>query len=194
MTFEEYENSINDIDGMLVSGQERWLYEQARALPDGATIVEIGAYKGRSTVALGYGCLNSNKHIYCIDTFDGNVSDFKGPGRCGFYGEWEANITKNGLRSYVTPIIGFSQEVVRDWNRPMDFIFIDGSHVYEDVLADFDGFYPHLKPGGVLAMHDVGNPGHPGCLRVWEECGLKLLVNVGYCSTIAYGYKPPADV
>jgi len=183
---------IDEIDGLLVRGQERWLYEQVRSLPEGATIVEIGSYKGRSTVAMGYGCINSSKHIYCIDTFDGNVNDFQGPGRRDFYAEWESNITKNGLRSYVTPTIGYSQDVVKNWNKLIDFIFIDGSHIYDDVRKDFDGFFPHLKAGGVLAMHDVGNPGHPGVLQVWEERGLKLLESVGYCSTIAYGYKPLA--
>lgn len=191
--FEKYESQIEEVEGLLMQGEKHWLYERAKSLPDGATIVEIGCYKGCSTVALGYGCLNSNKHIYSIDTFNGNETDFTGPGRRDFYDHWERNVHTNSLRSYVTPIVAYSQKALQKWNKPIDFIFIDGSHVYEDVLADFDGFYKHLKPGGVLSMHDTGNPGHPGVLKVWQERGLNLLEKTSICTSIAYGFKPLND-
>lgn len=35
-----------------------------------------------------------------------------------------------------------------------DYIFIDGLHTYEQVLADCKNYYSKLKPGGVFAGHD----------------------------------------
>jgi len=34
-------------------------------------------------------------------------------------------------------------------------LFIDGGHSQAAVDADYDGWAPHVMPGGVLAIHDV---------------------------------------
>jgi spermidine synthase len=38
---------------------------------------------------------------------------------------------------------------------PFDFIFIDGDHTYEGVLADFRAYYLMLVKRGILAFHDA---------------------------------------
>jgi len=35
-----------------------------------------------------------------------------------------------------------------------DFIFIDGLHIYEQVLKDCQNYYPKIKSGGVFSGHD----------------------------------------
>src|SRR6185436_20976105 len=70
--------SINNIEGLLVSPmQELWLFRTAKSLPHDAVIVEIGSFKGRSTCSLAYGCRGTSKHVFAIDTFCGNETDFK---------------------------------------------------------------------------------------------------------------------
>jgi predicted O-methyltransferase YrrM len=181
---------IDSIEGLLMHGQEKWLFETARKLKDQSNIVEIGCYQGRSTVSLGYGCAGTRKHIYSIDTFNGNDSDFQGEGRRDFFQKWKTNVSQNRLDEYVTPVTGDSRVVGKEWNRPIEFLFIDASHVYEDALSDFDLFYPHVVPGGVIAMHDVGS--HSGPTRVWEE-RKGLLVNTGSVETLSYGWKPYSE-
>ena len=177
---------INSIEGFLVSPmQERWLFRAAKSLPDGANIVEIGSFKGRSTCSLAYGCEGTKKHVFAIDTFMGNDVDFH---QRGFFNDFQHNIEKRGLTDYVTAIQGWSSEVAKTWNKPIHLLFIDGSHIYEDVLADFDNFYPHVVSGGVIAMHDVSG-GHYGVTEVWEERKY-LLRNRGTCATMAFGTKP----
>ena len=179
---------IDSMEGLLVSPiQERWLYEVARSLSEGAVIVEIGSYKGRSTACLAYGCRRSRKRVYSIDTFNGNETDFKGPGRGNFFDDWQRNISVNDLGKYVTPVIGDSRIIGKEWALGIDMLFIDGSHFYEDVIADFDNFSPHVVKGGIIAMHDVGS--HSGPTRVWEERRY-LLQDWAKCSTIAFGTKP----
>lgn len=189
LRFEKVEEKIYAVEGLLVPGQERWLFEAARALPDGATILEIGGYKGRSTCSLAFGCVSTRKHVFTIDTFRGNESDFTGEGRTDFFDEWRNNIKRNGLVEYVTPLVGFSSEVAKTWSRPIHLLFIDGSHQYADVLTDFNNFYPYVVPGGLVALHDV-EAGHPGPLKVWNEQAKKRLVDIGRCSTLAFGRKP----
>ena len=67
-------------------------------------------------------------------------------------------------------------------------VFIDGSHVYEDVVADFNGFFPHLLPGGILAVHDVGD-GHPGVWKAWREHMSHCLCETGMVGNLAFGRK-----
>lgn len=179
-------SSIDTIPGHLVSPfQEHWLYSTAKKLPINANIVEIGSYMGRSTVSLAYACRGANRHIYAIDTFDGNDSDFSD--RC-FFDEFLENITKRGLAETVTPIQCLSSEAAKNWSRPIHLLFIDGSHEYDDVLQDYNNFFPHIVEGGIVALHDVVYTWE-GPLRAWETVVKHNLREVGYCRTLAYGKK-----
>jgi len=180
---------IDTIEGHLVSPlQERWLFCAAFSLPLGANIVEIGSYKGRSTCCLAFGCKGTNKHVFAIDTFDGNDDDFF---ERNFFSDFKENIERCGLSEYITPLIGRSDEVTRSWDKPINFLLIDGSHVYEDVLTDFHNYFHWVVPGGIVALHDVGDgQGWPGPFRAWHEDIKSRLINVGTCSTLAFGTKP----
>ena len=45
-----------------------------------------------------------------------------------------------------------------------DFIYLDGNHAYEDVLANLYEWFPKLKPGGLFACNDFDDT-HPGANR-----------------------------
>ncbi|HXJ84549.1 MAG TPA: CmcI family methyltransferase [Candidatus Methylomirabilis sp.] len=38
---------------------------------------------------------------------------------------------------------------------PLDFLFIDGDHSYAGVTADFRLYSPLVRPGGLIAFHDI---------------------------------------
>jgi predicted O-methyltransferase YrrM len=40
----------------------------------------------------------------------------------------------------------------------IDFLFIDGDHSYEGSRADFESYGPLVRPGGVIAFHDLIPP------------------------------------
>ena len=178
---------IDSIEGFLVSPvQEHWLFKIVKLLPDGANIVEIGSFKGRSTCCMAFGCKGTTKHVFAIDSFEGNDIDFH---HRDFFDEFTYNLKKCGLSSYVTPIRGKSKEIATGWNKPIHLLFIDGSHQYEDILADFSGFFSFVVPGGIVAVHDVVET-WPGPLKAWHDHFKHQLEEVGYCSTIGYGSKP----
>jgi len=180
-------SSIDSVEGWLLEGQERWLFDAARSLPSPANIVEIGSFKGRSTCCLASGCRGTKKRVYAVDTFDGNECDF--PSR-NFFDEFTENVRRCGLSDYVMPVVGVSWETAKDWRAPIHLLFIDGSHRYEDVLADFEGFFPHVVPGGLVAFHDVGEEAWPDVLRVWDESAKHRLTGTGQYKSLAFGRKP----
>ena len=69
-------------------------------------------------------------------------------------------------------------EEVRDLfdNHPIDFAFIDGDHTYEGVKADFRNYGPLVRPGGIIAFHDIlPRPDLPEIQvhRLWSEVRAK---------------------
>jgi len=181
---------IDSVEGFLVSPeQERWLFRTARSLPDKANIVEIGSFKGRSTCCLAYGCMNTRKKVFAVDTFDGNSSDFA---HRNFLCDFQRNIEERGLGQYVVPIRGLSATIGQFWNKPIHLLFIDGSHAYDDVVADFRNFFPHVVPQGIVAFHDVVDT-WPGALKAWRDVASHELCQVGNRSTLAFGRKRPVS-
>ncbi|MBE3122191.1 MAG: class I SAM-dependent methyltransferase [Thermoplasmata archaeon] len=45
-------------------------------------------------------------------------------------------------------------EAGRFENETIDFVYIDASHLYEDVKADILAWWPKVRKGGILAGHD----------------------------------------
>lgn len=75
-------------------------------------------------------------------------------------------------------------------SRTWDLIYIDGSHDYDVVVADYKASVAELKPNGLLVMDDASLgtsfdaplfsfAGHPGPSRVAAEYGMKELTFLG---------------
>lgn len=60
--------------------------------------------------------------------------------------------------------------------QKLDFLFIDGDHTYDGVKMDFERFAPLVRPGGLIAMHDICvHPPEIRCEvdRFWAELKAK---------------------
>jgi predicted O-methyltransferase YrrM len=56
--------------------------------------------------------------------------------------------------------------------EPVDFLFIDGDHTCEGVQADFDMYVTLVRPGGIVAFHDVAqwtSPDTEGVAEFWRR-------------------------
>jgi predicted O-methyltransferase YrrM len=53
--------------------------------------------------------------------------------------------------------------------RQLDFLFIDGDHRYESVKRDFALYSPMVRPGGLIAFHDIVAVSEPGFVREVSE-------------------------
>lgn len=56
-------------------------------------------------------------------------------------------------------------------DRPLDLLFIDGDHSYEGVRQDFEMYAPLVRPGGLIAFHDIAesNNSYDQVQRFWNE-------------------------
>ena len=56
--------------------------------------------------------------------------------------------------------------------RPVDLLFIDGDHSYDGVRSDYEAYGRLVRPGGLIAFHDIvpGAPEGVGDVpRFWRE-------------------------
>lgn len=145
----------------------------ATAVPFGQAIVEIGAYKGKSTCYLASGAQEGSRgRVYSVDPWDspGNVGGRHGYDREEVRQAWRANVDALGYADKVTQIQAFSLDAAKDWtNEPIGLLYIDGSHLYADVKADYEAWAPHLAPNGVVAFDDYRTRRNPGVTQFVDE-------------------------
>lgn len=187
ISWERARGLIDSVPGLLVPGmtQERWLFETARSLGKDSVILEVGAFKGRSTVALALG-VGSRGKVISIDPFCGKGTDFRH--KENFKPEWDRNIKRTRVGGWSTALVGKSELFWDAWNIPIDLLWIDGSHEFRDVLGDFDYFYEWVEPRGWVAFHDI-TIGPPGPPLVWQ-LRKHLLEDRGSVHSLAFGRKP----
>lgn len=158
------------------------LYRTAKECTGKGVIVEIGSWKGASTIWLGKGSkAGSNLEVYAIDPHtEGNT-----------FSEFTNNIKKANVSDIVVPIVKTSEEAEKDWNMPVEFLWIDGNHEYEYAKLDFDKWFPHLVVGGIIAFHDTIFYKNAGPKRVVTDNIYKSanFVNIRRVGRITYAQK-----
>jgi hypothetical protein len=135
--------------------------------PTGATVVEIGAWCGKSTVYLGAACEAAGAVLFSIDHHHGSEENQAGwdhhdrqvvdpeTNRIDTLPFWRRTIVTARLGATVVGMVGDSATIAEHWAGSIDFCFIDGGHGSEPAWADFSGWSPKVTVGGVLAIHDV---------------------------------------
>ena len=138
-----------EVEGWLSKKEGMLLYELAKACKKGC-IVEIGSWKGKSTIYIANG---ANQKVYAIDPHKGcDGEKFTGKDS---YQEFLDNISNFKLMDKVVPIVDYSINASKDFNNEVGFIFIDGSHDYRDVREDFEAWFEKVRECGIIAMHDT---------------------------------------
>jgi predicted O-methyltransferase YrrM len=143
-----------------------------RKYPSGSTFVEIGSWKGRSAAYMATEIANSQKNIdfYCIDTWKGSTelkNNVYVPE--DLYDIFTENMTT--LKNYFKTIKLPSIEAAKKFeDESIDFVFIDASHEYKDVVDDILAWSPKLKQGGTLAGHDYDIELFPGVVKAACAC------------------------
>lgn len=153
---------------MVTHDERRYLFELAKQLSQGQTVLEIGCYAGGSTLFLGRGAEQSGAQVYSIDPFDAFPELQKEHGDGSEYLDMmskkpskekvAANLKKGGLDNTVTLIKGYSTGVANSWDKgKVHFLWIDGHH--EEADKDFYAWRDHLAKDALVAFHDSAYPG-----------------------------------
>ena len=188
--------AIDKVEGWLTDSQGEFLYNAARNCKGkGGVIVEIGSWKGKSTIWLAKGSkAGSNVKIYAIDPHTGSSEHKKMYGEVWSFEEFKQNIKRANVEDIVIPVVKTSEDAERDWDRkPIELLWIDGEHEYEMVKLDFDLWSPYLIEGGTIALHATID--WPGPKRVVKDKIYKShdFANVGFIDSLTYAQKVRAN-
>jgi len=133
-------------------------------------IIEIGSYKGCSTLFIAKGVKHSGRKnkVFSIDPHFGTWSSF------------QKTITEGQVKKIIFSIKDKSQHVIKKFSKRISMLFIDGSHEYEDVRGDFLSWSPLIVKGGFLLFHDIYCPGVKKTidLHVKKDKAFKLIYKI----------------
>lgn len=184
------------VPGFLLEDEARLLGYLAACTPAAGAIVEIGSFKGRSTVMLAkvaahYGLgqvVAIDPHTHNLTTAPSNAP------RPSTYDTFLASLRTANVEQHVEVHKTLSTEVSRTWSRPVRLLWIDGDHTYAGAKADFDGFMPFVQPGAVVMLHDALN-NFTGPIRVFVEEMLRStrFGPAGFVHSIAWAQLRPQD-
>jgi predicted O-methyltransferase YrrM len=149
---------LRGVEGFLSEREAEWLYVTAAGGPGNGVVVEIGSFKGRSTIALAKGSevRGGGGKVIAIDPHcapsrtDPALRELRSSEP-----ELRTNLARAGVAHMVDVRVQYSEDAAREWNLPIRLLWLDGDHTLTGVGADYDYWTPHLTEGGIIAMHDV---------------------------------------
>lgn len=149
---------VAGVDGWMSDDQGAALADAAASCPAGGRIVEIGSFRGRSTIVLA-SAAPGDAEVVAIDPHAGND---RGPEEIeGYEAEanddhdaFEANLTRAGVRDRVRHVRAFSDDALDEVGGEIDVLYIDGAHRYRPALADIRSWGPRVVDDGTLLIHD----------------------------------------
>lgn len=155
ITMLNFKNNIAKVEGWLTEAEGIFLYETAKKVRPGNAILEIGSWKGKSTICLGKGTQQGNEvQVYAVDPHIGSSEHQKMFGKVDTYQEFLQNIKNAGVEKYVEPIRKTSEEASKNIRKSIGFLFVDGAHEYKFVNLDYKLWFAKVVDQGVVAFHD----------------------------------------
>jgi len=143
----------NDIEGWFNFED---LYSDVASKADhGWQLVEVGCWQGKSASFLAVELANTGKQVdfYCVDTWSGSQEHLNEDSDCYDPRIKEKDWLYNKFLENMKPLEGHfiakrkpSVEAAKDFlDGSLDFVFIDASHDYDNVIADLEAWYPKMR-------------------------------------------------
>lgn len=145
--------ALDGVIGFLAPDEPAFLASLAATCPPETHIVEVGAYCGRSTIALACGAPDGVL-VYSVDPHDEHVAGGHHFGMTNNQA-FMANVSRAGLGHKVRVLNLPSWDAATAlYGVPLGLVFIDGNHESMAPQSDIHAWSSHLVTGGVLAIHD----------------------------------------
>lgn len=187
---------VHRTPGYLNDREARFLFLLGALAPGSGDVLEIGSFKGRSTVALASGVKWRGEGIvHAVDPHTApSPTDPDLKGSATTWDDFTDNITNAGLTSFVRAQRAFSQDIAPTFRGSLRVLWIDGEHTTIGARRDLTLFRPFLVPGAVVAMHDVLGTWE-GSLRVFCEDVLASddFGAAGFCGSIGWAQYLPGQ-
>lgn len=149
---------LEGIEGWLSDEQARVLWDAAQRVGPGGTIVEIGSFRGRSTVVLATAAAPGTQ-IVAVDPHAGNdrgPHEFTGYEReaAEDHEAFHRNLEAAGVTERVRHVRQASDEAHGEVDGDVDLLYIDGAHRFGPAAEDIRRWGERVGPGGTMAIHD----------------------------------------
>ena len=145
------------------------LVQHFKALSPRTHVLEIGSLLGE-TLSFWMENMSPGGGVISIDLMvppsDGRYEKQK----LGHELTWHLWAKRRGLNFFCLDRDSKDQlclDTVRFIMPDIDFLFIDGGHDYDTCRSDWMTFGPLVRPGGMVAFHDLGKE-WPDVRRVWQ--------------------------
>jgi predicted O-methyltransferase YrrM len=152
-------SALPDVEGWLSADQAERLAARAAALPAGAVIVEIGSFRGRSTIVLARAA-PPDARVVAIDPHAGGdrgpqeIAPDAGRGDAD-QAAFAANLRAAGVADRVRHVRRPSQAALGEVAGPVDLLYVDGAHRFRPALQDLVRWGARVRPGGTMLIHDA---------------------------------------
>jgi SAM-dependent methyltransferase len=148
-----------DVDGWLTEAQAARLDAAARRVGEGGRIVEIGSFRGRSTIVLARAAA-SGVEVVAIDP---HLGSDRGPQEIAADASlgaadtlvFQQNLERHGVAERVRYVRALSSDAHASVEDPIDVLWVDGAHRYGPALADVRDWGARVRPGGWMLVHDA---------------------------------------
>ena len=164
------------------------LYQLAKKVPADGRILEIGSGAGGSLAAMAFG---TNAALWAVDPFSPydettHAGTVRGVHE-GNEGSFWATAYQYGYSARVRQIKHNSDVAAEHCpDLAFDIVFVDGNHSYEIARKDVELYWPKVKPGGCMLVHDYTTR-FPGVIRAMKDWGHPYSLMAG--TSLAYSNK-----
>lgn len=118
--------------------------------------LEIGSFEGSSACFISDNFLDTEgSTLVCVDPFD--TSDSTSPVYSNIKQVFINNISKSKNWNKIRLRQMFSDDFFKKNTNLFSFIYIDGSHLLEDIKSDFNNSLKIIKPNGIIWMDDYAS-------------------------------------
>jgi predicted O-methyltransferase YrrM len=150
-----------EVEGWLSDDQARRLWDAATRVRPPGRVVEIGSFRGRSTIVLRRAALQ-DVDVVAIDPHGGGD---RGPREItpnAARGEednraFHANLRSASVAEGVRHVRRMSRDAHVEVDGPIDMLYVDGAHRYRPARADIEQWGERVRPGGTMLVHDAYN-------------------------------------
>lgn len=158
---------IDTVKGFLHHDEGSALYQYARSSASLGPCLELGSYCGKSTVYLGTAARDAGSLVFAVDHHRGSEEhqlgeEYHDPElfdaaleRMDSLPALRHTLARADLEAWVVPVVAASAQLGQHWTTPLGMAFIDGGHSEAAAQTDYDIWSAHIRPGGILAIHDV---------------------------------------
>lgn len=140
--------------------------ELATGSTEDGVVVEVGVYRGRSARVLDRH--RNGRQLHLFDNLDMTTADTK---------QWP---TGDGVYHHL------EDPAEAEFVKLIALFHQDADHSFQAVLDHLEWMGPHVVKGGVIVLHDFGDPTYPGVARAWEmyteNKDFKFVDCAGHCA------------